>query len=199
MLNRLSFASALLVVLGVSAAGCGTTSVSPSGNGVVSEKFDDGFPKWYDMPRNGLPAGMIAGVGRSDIADVDVEGAKSEAETIARSKIAEELETNIVKSANSSFSTASKKPRAFDETIKSVVAKRIVGARVDEFQYFNKAGKQDRIAPKTVLVRIILDIDIKALATDLGSLDMSDQEKKIFTGALAENFGVAPAATSGGH
>lgn len=169
--------------------------VSESGNDVVSERFEDGFPKWVDMPRHGLKEGMIGGVGRSDLADVDVEAAKSEAELIARNKIAQELETNIrsvvtrqTATASKSRDAAAKYQKMNEERISNVVSKRIVGSRVDEYLFFDKAGKVDRTNPKTVYVRVILDLDIKALAVDLGANELTPEEQEAFTEVLRKEF-----------
>lgn len=170
--------------------------VSESGNDVVSARFDDGFPKWVDMPRHGLKEGMIGGVGRSDLADVDVESAKSEAELIARNKIAQELESNIRsvvsrETANANAKTrseAAKFKKINEERISNIVSKRIVGSRVDEYLYINTLGKVDRVNPKTVYVRVILDVDIKSLATDLGANELTEAEQAAFTQVLVEEF-----------
>jgi hypothetical protein len=174
--------------------------VSESGNDVVSETGKDGFPKWLKWPRHGLKSGMIAGVGISNLAPVsDLEAAKSEAELVARNRIAQEIETNIrstvTKASQTSIDSsdgATKKvsfKKLNEEDISNIVAKRIVGARIDEWFMVNADGKEDMFNVNTVYVRIILDMDIKALAEDLGTHEgLTDEEKSVFADSLRQRF-----------
>lgn len=196
---KVFFSLALALSLTLISVGCKTTPKQPEDD-IKSERHSSGYPKWMMMPRDGLPDGMIAGVGRSDIADVDVEAAKSEAELIARNKIAQELETNIRSTVTRDSTAASEgrdKAASFakinEEKISNIVAKRIVGSRVHEYIFYNKDGKEDPINPKTVFVRVILNVDVKALAEDLGDNTLSEDEKALFADSLRERFVKAPA------
>lgn len=187
-------APGLLLFLWV--AGCATRGpISDSGNDVVSRRLENGLPQWIFMPRSGLKDTMIGGVGTSHLADVDIESAKSEASLMARNNLAKELESNIrsVISTEAAIlskkrSSTSKLQKLMEERMSNVIAKRIVGSRVDEYVYLNEEGKADFVNPKTVTVRVILDVDIKGLATDLGANEMTKEEQDAFSAALRNAF-----------
>ena len=155
----------------VMANGCATTERQ----GVTVSK-EDQMPVWINDPRNGLEDATIAGVGSDQAADTDVESSKQAAEAIASEKVAQELEKKIVSMFEKQIARkkAGKKVKFSEKitsSIKQLVAKKMVGVRYKEYYYLNAEGKPDRINPKTVFVRAILDAENKALAEDLGAIE----------------------------
>ena len=166
--------------------GCATTERQ----GVTVSKEDE-MPVWINDPRSGLEEATIAGVGSDQAADADVESSKQAAEAIASEKVAQELEKKIVSMFEKQIirKKAGKKVQfseRINSSIKQLVAKKMVGVRYQEYYYLNADGKPDRINPKTIYVRAVLDAENKALAEDLGAIEEEAAEDLFAPDAAAE-------------
>tara|TARA_Y100001954_G_C15591192_1_gene493292 strand:+ start:146 stop:718 length:573 start_codon:yes stop_codon:yes gene_type:complete len=166
--------------------GCATTERQ----GVTVNKEDE-MPVWINDPRSGLEEATIAGVGSDQAADADVESSKQAAEAIASEKVAQELEKKIVSMFEKQIirKKAGKKVQfseRINSSIKQLVAKKMVGVRYQEYYYLNADGKPDRINPKTIYVRAVLDAENKALAEDLGAIEEEAAEDLFAPDAAAE-------------
>ena len=152
---------------------------------------EDEMPVWINDPRSGLEEATIAGVGSDQAADADVESSKQAAEAIASEKVAQELEKKIVSMFEKQIirKKAGKKVQfseRINSSIKQLVAKKMVGVRYQEYYYLNADGKPDRINPKTIYVRAVLDAENKALAEDLGAIEEEAAEDLFAPDAAAE-------------
>ena len=170
----------------VMASGCATTERQ----GVTVNK-EDQMPVWINDPRAGLEDATIAGVGSDQAADTDVESSKQAAEAIASEKVAQELEKKIVSMFEKQIARkkAGKKVKFSEKissSIKQLVAKKMVGVRYKEYYFVNAEGKPDRINPKTIFVRAILDAENKALAEDLGAIEEDAAEDLFAPEAAAD-------------
>ena len=151
--------------------GCATTERQ----GVQVNK-EDQLPVWINDPRAGLEEATIAGVGIDRDADTDPEIAKQAAQLMASDQVAQELEKKIVSILEKQVARVRKGKKAkFSEkinaSIKQLVAKKMIGVRYQEYYYLNKDGQPDRVNPKVVYVRAVLDATNKELAEDLGSIE----------------------------
>ncbi len=170
----------------IMANGCATTERQ----GVTVSKEDE-MPVWINDPRSGLEEATIAGVGSDQAADADVESSKQAAEAIASEKVAQELEKKIVSMFEKQIirKKAGKKVQfseRINSSIKQLVAKKMVGVRYQEYYYLNADGKPDRVNPKTIYVRAVLDAENKALAEDLGAIEEEAAEDLFAPEAAAE-------------
>jgi hypothetical protein len=120
----------------------------------------DGLPDWVSEPEVGLPKGAIAHTGQSSLASMDVELAKTEAETIARGGVAEKLNVKVTKvverSAEAMRDLSGGKPVG-ETTLRTMQQDRVnqsmVGIRY-EYHYH-----PDRVEPEVIYVRATLDVD----------------------------------------
>jgi len=131
-------------------------------------------PKWAKKPHDGLRLGLIGGVGVSNFADVDENAAKAAAELDARTDLSQQLK-NIVLVALDQTKDAS--ASLFKEKIRAKIGNRLIGSYPDEYEYLNKAGKPDGLNPKTIYVRIVLDVEVNltSIGQELKSIGMSDE------------------------
>ena len=155
----------------VMANGCATTE--RQGVTVIKE---DQMPVWINDPRAGLEEAVIAGVGQDGNGDSDIETSKQAAELAASDKVAQELEKKIVSMFEKQVVRLRKGDKAkFSEkvngSIKQLVAKKMIGVRYKEYYYVGADGKPNRVAPKTIFVRAVLDAENKELAEDLGTIE----------------------------
>lgn len=172
----------------VMANGCATTERQ----GVTVNK-EDQLPVWINDPRAGLEEATIAGVGSDKDADTDVESSKQAAEAVASDKVAQELEKKIVsmfekQTARKKTGKKVKFSEKINSSIKQLVAKKMIGVRYKEYYYINAEGKPDRINPKTIFVRAILDAENKALAEDLGAIEEEAAEDLFAPEAAADTL-----------
>lgn len=160
---------ALVLVPALLASACSSDSNKREVNEAKEKRIaDDGLPDWYDDPMVGLPKGALAGIGESGLAEMDVEMAKTEAETIARGKVAEQLQVKVTKVVERSASVmqdmAGGKPVA-EKTMRDMQQDRVnqgmVGIRYEYFYY------PDRIEPKKIYVRATLDVDDAEMSRQL--------------------------------
>jgi hypothetical protein len=133
-----------------------------------TEIADDGLPNWIDDPSVGLPKGALAGVGESKLAALDTEMAKTEAETIGRGKVAEQLSikvTKVIERSNEVMQDLSGGKPIAEKTMREMqqdrVNQSIVGLRYEYFYY------PDRVNPEKIWVRAILDIDDAKMSREL--------------------------------
>jgi hypothetical protein len=151
----------VVVVPALLANACASDSNKREVNEAKEKRIaDDGLPDWYDDPMVGLPKGALGGIGESGLAAMDVEMAKTEAETIARGKVAEQLQVKVTKvverSAQVMQDLSGGKPVA-EKTMRDMQQDRVnqglVGIRYEYFYY------PDRIEPTKIYVRATLDVD----------------------------------------
>lgn len=159
---------AAVVLLGTATVSTATGCVSGPEKTPDKDRstLSDGLPKWIDDACVGLPKGTLCAVGESDFAAADVELAKTDAETSAKNRIADQLKTRVGRLTERLASAAKdlSNGRVYGErTLKDInqnfVDQELVGLRYPEYFYY-----PDRISPKKIYVRATLTVDDAAIS-----------------------------------
>lgn len=142
---------------------CGTTSSSAK-----KDVGEDGLPNWIDFPCDGQAPETICAVGSSDFAAADVEAAKTDAQTVAKNQIADQLQAEVrglTERYNTVMAKVGGKPvgqRSLKQINQNVTDTTIVGLRYVEYHYM-----PTRAEPEKVWVRAILTSDSNKFSQDV--------------------------------
>lgn len=136
----------------------------------------DGLPIWVDKPCAGLPKEALCAVGESDFAAVDVEAAKTDAETAAKNKLADQLESKIgrlterLSSAMKDLTTGKYVgERTLKEINQNFQQATLRGLRFEEYHFH-----PNRLEPKRVWVRAILTVETNQMSQEIMNAMMTD-------------------------
>jgi hypothetical protein len=154
---------ALLAALGTLAVGCKRK--------IVHQAVTQGLPEWINTPCFDCEDGEIAGFARSDVAALDFNTAKAEAETLAQAAIAQQLEaevTYLVELTGEMMtdvdpdrvtSIGNRTRKQMDETF---VYEHVRGVEFTDYYYLPDANH-----PEAILVRAKTSLDREALAREV--------------------------------
>ena len=154
-----SWGAAVVAGVLLAAAGC------KSGPPVQEEKSvalkNDGLPLWLDQPCVGQPVDALCAAGESDFAAADVEAAKTDAETAAKNRIADQLQARNTR-LTERYSNALKDlgngkvlgQRSLADINRNFNEQALQGLRYTEYFYY-----PDRVNPRKVYVRAVLTQD----------------------------------------
>ena len=145
----------------------------------------EGLPVWVDTPCSGIDGGTtLCAVGESDFARADVEAAKTDAETAAKNRIAEQLQAKngrLVERLSSAMKDLANGRTYGERTIKDINRNfsetTLTGLRFDAYHFI-----PDRLSPQRVFVRALLSVDTNKMSEDIASAMLSSaaQEKLEF-------------------
>jgi hypothetical protein len=154
----------LIVVAALLLPGC-KKKAPPANSGVAN----DGSPTWLDNPYAGKDAGThICTSAQSDFAAVDVEAAKTDAETAAKNRVADQVNAKVsrlTERLSSAMKDLANGRTVGERTIRDInqnfVEMSLPGLRYLEYHYL-----PDRLSPEVVYVWVCVDYD---------SIEMSKQ------------------------
>ena len=140
------------------------------------EVTKEGLPVWVDQPCSGLDAATtLCAVGESDFAAADVEAAKTDAETAAKNRIAEQLQAKngrLVERLSSAMKDLANGRTYGERTVKDINRNfsetTLTGLRFDAYHFI-----PDRLSPQRVFVRALLSVDTNKMAQDISAAMLS--------------------------
>lgn len=168
--QRLVLTSLLAVALSASLTGCKS---SPE---IRTRTADDGLPVWLSQPCADMPVEALCAVGESDFAAIDVEAAKTDAETAAKNRIADQVQAEV-----------GRLTERLSSAMKDLAQGRIYGQRSlkdinQNFQQLSLRGLRyteyffhpDRVNPKKIWVRAVVTIDSNKLSQEIMNAMLAD-------------------------
>ena len=168
-----------LILLPLAAAlllpGCGKKKAPPTG------MASDGSPTWLDNPYAGKDAGThICTSAQSDFAKADVEAAKTDAETVAKNRIADQVDAKVgrlTERLSSAFKDLSSGEIYGERTLKDInqnfVEMSLPGLRYLEYHYL-----PDRLSPEVVYVWACVDFDSIEMSKQITDAMLNDSEAR---------------------
>ena len=154
---------ALVAMLGTQLSGCKKK--------MISQAVDEGYPCWVSNPCCDCVEGEMAGFGRSDIAAVDFNTAKGEAEALSLGHVGQQLQSEVdylMEVAAEVFTDiepdqmvtmGNRTRKQMDQTF---VHQSVRGAEFTDYLYL-----PNLTSPQSILVRAKVSVDREALANDL--------------------------------
>ncbi len=166
-------ALAMVFLAGIELGGCS------SGPQVQPEKKlslkDDGLPVWVDQPCVGLPVGALCSVAESDFAGADVEAAKTDAETVCKNRIADQISTQVgrlTERLSSAMKDLSHGQVVGEKTLKDINQNyqqtTLRGVRYVDYFFF-----PDRVSPKKLWVRAMVTVDSNKMSREVADAMLS--------------------------
>lgn len=140
----------------------------------------DGLPVWIDNPCMNQPAGAICAVAESDFAASDVEMAKTDAETVAKNRIADQISAKVgrlterLASAMKDLTTGQTVgERTLKDINQNFQEQTLNGLRyVDYFYYPN------RVEPKKLWVRAVVTVESNKFSQDIVNAMMAGAQSE---------------------
>lgn len=136
----------------------------------------DGLPHWIDQACAGMPANAICAVGESDFVRVDVEAGKTDAETAAKNRIAEQLETKVgllterlMEAMRDLSSGKDIGQRSIKQINQNFQVTRLQGLRYQDYFFY-----PNRIEPRKVYVRAVVTIESSELSQEIVNAMMAE-------------------------
>lgn len=140
----------------------------------------DGLPVWIDNPCMGQPAGAICAVAESDFAASDVEMAKTDAETVAKNRISDQISARVGRLTErlaSAMKDLTSGQTVGERTLKDInqnfQQQTLNGLRyVDYFYYPN------RVEPKKLWVRAVVTVESNKFSQDIVNAMMAGAQSE---------------------
>jgi len=141
---------------------------------------DDGVPRWVDKPCEGLEQPVLCAVGESDLAAADVEAGKTDAETAAKNRIADQIQTRVgrlTERLSSAMKDLANGKTYGEHTLKDInrnfTETTLSGLRYADYHYL-----PDRLNPQKVWVRAIVSVDSNRMSEEIASAMLTSAAKE---------------------
>lgn len=165
--RRLGWVLVLIMVLGALVGGCKKKKAGTLG----AQAINDGLPAWMSNPCFDCESEEMAGFGRSDIAAIDFNTAKGEAEAMALAHVGQQLQTEVdylMEIAAEIYTDIEPEQmvnlgnRTVKQMDQTFVHQTIRGAEFVDYYYL-----PDPTTPQSIMVRAKISLAREELANDL--------------------------------
>ena len=144
------------------------------------ELTEDGVPTWVDRPCDGFEQPVLCAVGESDLAAADVEAGKTDAETAAKNRIADQIQARVgrlTERLSSAMKDLANGKTYGEHTLKDINRNfsevTLSGLRYTDYYYL-----PDRLNPQKVWVRAMVSVDTNRMSEEIASAMLQSAAKE---------------------